>query len=355
MPTDSKPAQDPLIGHQVGRYAIRAYVGEEELGKVYAANELPGNRVVSVKVLHPHLSENREAFGRFGREMMATAMVNHPNTVQMLDFGDHRGVFHYIVLEHVDARTLADELAAKRTLPVERVAHIAAQIASALDAAHKESIIHRNLAPNNILLLNNAKGGDYVKIRDFGLSRLQSETDEDVDLTAVGTRVGTNAYMAPEYIMASVVDPKGDLYALGALMFEMLTGSPPYTGKTSAVLEAHVSGPIPRPSSKAKVPPWMDDLVVKLLQKEPFERPRSGAEVIAALQKGTGKKLDAASLEAVDLEQVVKRRETAREVPEASGGSGGAAAGMAIGVGLVVLGLAIVTLIVAVVAALVLF
>lgn len=284
--------QDALIGHQVGRYMIDALVREDRLGKVYAATDVHAKRKVDVKVLDPAFANSDEHFARFGREMLATATINHPNTVAMLDFGDHRKLFHYIVLEHVDAITVADEIAEHGKIAPERVARIAHQVAGALAAAHAENVIHRNLCPSNLLLLQNADG-DFVKIRDFGLSRLVAEDENDSMVTASGVRVGNPAYMAPEYITAAAVHARGDLYSLGVVMYEMLVGKPPYTGTTTEIYEQQVSGAVPKVSATVRaVPPWLDDLVFKLMQKEMFARPASAADVAIALERGLGGQID---------------------------------------------------------------
>lgn len=290
----SPSTTDPLVGHTLaGRYVIEGLVREEGLGKVYDAVLLPARQPISVKVLHPNLVEDKEAFGRFGREMMATAAIQHPNTIEMLDFGEHRGIFHFIVLERFQARSLGEELGVWKQLPVDRVASIAAQIASALITAHGENIVHRNLTSDNVLLLDNAIDGDFVKIRDFGMARLHdAEGNVDDDISDVTTRVGTVSYMAPEYIDTGMVDPRGDLYALGCLMYEMLTGAPPFVGRQGEVLEAHMRDVPPPPSSRVPVPLWMDALVATLLEKDPLKRPRNAAEVLTALQRGSGKRLD---------------------------------------------------------------
>ncbi len=287
---------DTLIGHQVGRYQIQEYLREDRLGRVYLALELPGKKVVDVKVLDPSFAQNHEMFGRFGREMLATATINHPNSVQMLDFGDHRGLFHYIVLEHVDAITVEEELLKNKRLGWERVVRIAHQVAGALKAAHEEKIIHRALCPGNLLLLQNADG-DFVKIRDFGLSRLvDSEDPNSPNLTAAGARVGSAEYMAPEYINAAIVHPRGDLYALGICMYEMLTGAPPFTGSTVDVIDKQINLDAPRVSASVKVPPWLDALVASLLSKDMDGRPKNAGEVVTALEKGLGAPIELPSV-----------------------------------------------------------
>lgn len=288
---------DPLVGHRLaGKYLIERLVGSEELGQVYDALLLPQNDPVLVKVLHPHLVEDPEAFARFGREMLATAAVNHPNTVAMLDFGDHNGLFYYLVLEHLDARPLQEVMKRER-LSIYRVCHIGAQVASALSAAHREGIVHRNLNPSNILLLTNSPQGDYVKIRDFGLAKITEGEGSDEALTDVGMRLGHIEYMAPEYIREGTVAPSIDLYALGVLLYHMATSETPFKGLAPLVMDKHLSSRPPRASDvDPEVPDWLDKLILALLEKEPHHRLRNAAEVLQELQRGTGKRLDPPAL-----------------------------------------------------------
>ena len=284
-------AQDPLLGYTLGgKYNIKRFVSEEMLGRVYYAEDAKG-QAFSVKVLHPHMVDNPEVFGRFGREMLATATLEHPHTVKMIDFGEHR-IFHYLVLEYITARTLQVEIQANNRLPWQRAVHIAGQICDVLSKAHSESIVHRNLCSANILLLNNTDGeGDYVKVRDFGLSRLQDDQGnaDDGGLTAVGARVGTTDYMAPEYIDLATVDPRGDVYALGILLYEMMVGTPPFQGSAGQVMEMHITSPPPSPldMTKGECPPWLDELVLAMLMKEPADRP-TAFDVLQTLKQNAG-------------------------------------------------------------------
>lgn len=281
--------EDTLIGSTLaGRYALERLASQELLGRVYAGKDVHTGTVVSVKVLYPHLVENAEKFQRFGREMTATSMVRHPNTVQVLDYGED-GPYHFLVMEFLNARSLHEELAAHGQLEVDRVVRIVAQVASALEAAHKEGIIHRALAPHNILLLNNAVGADYVKIRDWGLAKLDEDEEEGGGdghgLTQAGARVGNVAYMAPEYIDEQQVTASVDLYALGCIAFQMLAGETPFTGRAGEILDAHISLRAPLPSSKRPgLPTWLDIIVLDLLEKDPRDRPLSGGQVVQQLK-----------------------------------------------------------------------
>ncbi|TNE89225.1 MAG: serine/threonine protein kinase [Deltaproteobacteria bacterium] len=281
-------SHDPFIGHTLSnQYRIERFSRQEELAKVYEAVRLSDGEIVDIKLLPPHQVDNRETVHRFAREMLATATLQHPNTVAMLDYGDDR-LYDYVVLEHIKhARSLEEVLEAENRLDPDRVAHVAAQIASALAAAHSEGIIHRNLSASTVLLVPGAGGWDLVKIRDFGYARLLK--DDDPDVTAVGSVVGSPETIAPEYINEGRLDPRGDLYALGVLMWWMLIGHPPFTGKRQQVLHMHTTVLPSRPSElRRDVPTWMDDLVWTLLAKHPEARPSHARDLVRILEDGIG-------------------------------------------------------------------
>lgn len=317
--------EDSLVGHTVARFEVDGFVGEEALGKVYAAIEKTTGRRVTLKVLAPNLVDNYEGASRFQREMVASASVaEHPNAVAMLDFGSHHGIFHYIVLEAFDARSLADELV-RGPLDVERAVRVAHQIASVLGVAHVHNVVHRNLNDENVLLLNNADG-DYVKIRDFGMSRVLDPESAGDSLTGAAARVGTVAYQSPEYIEGSVVDPRGDLYALGILLYQMLTGQVPFRGKKAKVIEAHCTAPVPRPSVDRKgIPGWVDDLVYALLQKEPDHRPPDGETVMRLIEKGLGQRVELPRIVVPVTKSQLAAAPTVGRTAAAAGAAGAAA------------------------------
>ncbi|MCA9567443.1 MAG: serine/threonine protein kinase [Myxococcales bacterium] len=282
------------------RYEVLALDREELLGSVYAGLDRQAGRRVAIKVLHPHLTEDASKFKRFGREITNTWMITQQNTVEVLDWGED-GDLHYLVMEFLRAHTLEEELK-DGPMPVERAVRIAVQIARAIGAAHQEGIVHRALAPSNVLLLDNAvDGADFVKVRDFGLSKLEKVDDEDTGLTTQNTRVGNAEYMAPEYIKTSTYHTKGDLYALGALLYQMVAGKPPFTGPTLDVLQAHV-GKDPDPLSKHAegVPEWLDALVAGTLAKKPEERP-GAYRIVQMLETGMGSSLEPPALYPLDV------------------------------------------------------
>lgn len=299
---------DPLLGQTLaGRYQVLDHAGEEMLGRVYKARDTRGGQLVNVKVLHAYLAENPEKVQRFAREITATQAVQHPGSVRVLDHGAH-GDRHYLVLEYVRAQTLHDALQGGK-MPVERAVWIAAQVALALDAAHEGGVVHRNLNPHAILLLENARIGDYAKVRDFGLSRLDDEVDVGGEaLTAAGARIGNSAYMAPEYIENSEVSPAGDLYALGCLLYHMLTGRPPFEGKSGQVLMMHVSSEPEAPSARvSEIPAWLDRVVLHLLEKDPARRPHRGRMVAGVLEQGVGRSLAPPPLDGIDPDGEIVR------------------------------------------------
>ncbi len=265
-----------------GRYELRELLAEEELGQVYSARGPDGP--VTIKLLKPLDHQNPERLARFGREMMAAAVVKHPNSLELRDF-ESEGAWHYVVFEPIRGRRLSHVLAQSGRLEPERAARIALGVARALEAAHAEGILHRNLHPGNLLLED---GPAVVKVCDFGLCRLE-EAENDSELTARGTRVGRPEYMAPEYVSFYDVGPRGDLYALGILLFEMLVGQPPFTGTAEQVLKLQAEAKAPAPSAiRPDVPAWLDAVVVQLLQKDRERRPASAAEVVRALEDGLG-------------------------------------------------------------------
>jgi serine/threonine protein kinase len=304
-----------------GRYEVLRALGEESLGRIWAARDRETEKLVQLKVLPPHLATDPKQFMRFAREITASFMVTHTNTVEVVDYGE-QDEMHYLVLENLVAHPLADDLEGNRRLPLERACAIAAQVTLAIGAAHQEGIVHRSLCPDNIMLLDNvAPGGpvvDHVKVRDFGMSKLLDSATDGPELTAVEIRVGDPAYMSPEYIDTGRFHPKGDLYAVGVLLFRMLAGQPPFVGPRPAQISLHVTTPAPRLATRVDVPPWLDSLVSDLLVKDPESRP-GVHEVVARLEAGIGHSLHAPGLLPLDAAGNVVRPPEPPAIPAESG------------------------------------
>jgi serine/threonine protein kinase len=279
------PPHDPLLGTTVAeRYEIREHAYDEALGRVYSAFDTTEKRLIHVKVLSPEFAADSSKFRRFGREITNSFMVSHPHTVEVLDFGEMNGQL-YLVLEFLRFHGLSRDMVRGPMDPM-IVAAVAAQVAAAVGAAHQEGIVHRNLCPDTILLLDNVADGIFAKVRDFGMSKLESVEQTNGGLTAANERLGVAAYTSPEYLSTGEYHLKGDLYALGAILWHMLTGRPPFEGDIAQVLTQAMQGPPPAPSTlREGVPPWLDELVVALMSKDPADRP-GAYKVVQRLEAG---------------------------------------------------------------------
>jgi serine/threonine-protein kinase len=246
------------------------------MGTVYRGWQLSVDREVAIKVIHPKLSNDRSAVKRFLREARLASRLSQPNIVNVYDFGQSGGVL-YLVMELLRGHTLASELGKGRRLNAKRTVTIAAQLCDALEAAHAQGIVHRDLKPSNIVILDDPPGRDLIKVLDFGLAKSLIQ-DSGSLVTNTDALLGTPLYMAPEQIEGSASDQRADLYSLGCMMYEMLTGRPPFVDTAvSAVLARHMSD---QPASlPAHVPPKLANVVLRLLEKKVEDRVQSAGEV----------------------------------------------------------------------------
>jgi serine/threonine-protein kinase len=256
-----------------GRYRLDEVIGRGGMSTVYRATDLALDRVVAVKVaLDPVAEENPTYVARFKREARAAAAINHPGVVTVYDAGAD-GPTRYIVMEHVEGKSLSDLLRVERPLDPDRAAGIAEQVADTLAVAHAAGIVHRDIKPGNIMV----GPGDRVKVLDFGIARVR----DGVTLTQTASVLGTAPYMAPEQAMGNPADARSDIYSLGCVLYEMLTGQPPFMADVpAAVLHQHVRVPVKPPRERnPDVPPALDALDVQMLAKNPEDRPQTAAEV----------------------------------------------------------------------------
>jgi serine/threonine-protein kinase len=241
-------------------------------------------------MLRPELADDPTAKKRFFGEARAVNEIAHANVVDVWDYVDD-GDQCYIVMELLSGHTVADLRAELGAIPVERTARIALQICNALEAAHRLGIVHRDLKPDNIFLTEHGLEEDFVKILDFGAAKLSHlGVDKGFHRTQTGMLVGTPEYMAPEQAAGAKLDQRADLYALGVLMYEMLTGQRPFLGKSIVeTLTLHATHTPPRPSTLPhlpfRIPRAMDDLIMRLLEKDPADRPRSADAVAGILRR----------------------------------------------------------------------
>jgi serine/threonine protein kinase len=289
--TDAGFAQG-LVGITLdGRYRLDAVLGEGGMGSVFRATQLAMDRKVAVKLLKPHLVSDEQALQRFAREARATLKVESPHAVKVLDFGVTPLRDYYMVLEYLDGRTVHRELEIDGPFAPARVAHIARQALSALGAAHAQGLIHRDVKPDNLLLMRVGNDPDYTKILDFGVAKLMQGAAGDASqlaLTAAGMVFGTPEFMSPEQACGQVLDGRSDLYSLAATMYVMLTGTTLFAGTTAIeLLTHHARTPAPhlgvaRPELAAY--PELDQLLQRCLVKHRSQRPESAAAMDALIR-----------------------------------------------------------------------
>ncbi len=275
-------SRDPLIGRVLdGRFEVREPLGRGGMGTVYRAIQLSVDREVAIKVVHPKLADDRQAAKRFLREARLASRLNQPSVVQVIDFGQTDDGVLYLVMELLRGRTLAKEQAGQR-LALKRVLAIGGQLCDALEAAHAQGIVHRDLKPGNIVVLADPPGRDLLKVLDFGLAK-SLVTDTSSKVTNTDAILGTPLYMSPEQVQGKGSEPRSDLYALGCILYELLTGAPPFVDPSvNLILAKHLSEP--PPPLPASVPPRLRALVAQLLAKDPAERPATAADARAVLQ-----------------------------------------------------------------------
>ena len=287
----SEPAS--LIGTRlVGRYAIERVLGNGGMGDVYLAEQVAIRKKVAIKVLHPEMSQMHEVVARFEREALAAAHIEHPNIAAATDFGKLEDGSFFLVLEYIEGKSLRSAIS-DGPLDLGRSLHVAKQIAAALSRAHSLGIVHRDLKPENVMLVSREGDPDFVKVLDFGIAKvpigefLGESMSTGQALTQVGMVYGTPEYMAPEQAIGQAVDARADLYALGVIVFEMVTGTRPYDNDSKvALLGMHLTAPIPsmrEQSPSLNVPSGVDDIVGRLMAKSPEARFSDAKELIDAL------------------------------------------------------------------------
>jgi serine/threonine protein kinase len=276
-----------VLGKTISHYKVLEKIGEGGMGEVYLAEDSRLDRKVALKILPEHLSDRAELRERFEREARAVSSLNHPHICTLYDVGETDGI-HYLVMEHLEGETLSARLE-KGALPLEQTLEYAIQIADALDKAHRQGVVHRDLKPGNIML---TKSG--AKLLDFGLAKLQAaETPtnlsalptEQANLTAEGTILGTLQYMAPEQLEGKEADSRTDIFAFGATVYEMATGQKAFEGKSQASLIAAIMGQEPPAMADLQpmTPSTLDHIVRRCLVKEPDRRWQAASDVTEEL------------------------------------------------------------------------
>src|SRR5271156_2483736 len=289
-PSKSTGAPDPLIGRLINdRFKIAALIARGGMGKVYRAEQAPLGRVCAIKVLNPNYAgeHDPEFHKRFFLEASIASKLTHPNTVTIFDYGRTDDDIYYMAMEYLEGHTLHRAIREAGSFPEERGAHIARQICRALREAHSLGVIHRDLKPANIFLVEHGDETDFVKVLDFGL--VKDVSGEGEDLTQTGLFMGSPKYMAPEQIRGDKVDARTDIYALGIIMYEMITGKVPFDRPNSVnILMAHVNEdapPMRQMNPNTQVSPAFEETIARCMAKNPDQRFRSMDEVLGALKR----------------------------------------------------------------------
>lgn len=269
---------DSLIGKTLGQYQIVELAGRGGMATVYKAYQPSLKRYVALKVLPDYLAADQDFVARFRQEALAAAALRHPNIIVIHDVGKE-GNLHYIAMEYLEGQTLAEVLRRTGGLPLQRIARLLDQIASALDFAHRRGLVHRDIKPANIFVGHD----DHVTLMDFGIVKAMS----GASVTRTGMMVGTPEYMSPEQIDGRPVDQRSDLYSLGVVVYQMLTGQVPFTGDTpSAIMYAHVNKqPTPPSRLTAFITSEVEAVVLRALAKNPQERFQSVREMAWAFSQ----------------------------------------------------------------------
>jgi serine/threonine-protein kinase len=268
-----------MIGQLLaGRYELQDVAGSGGMSSVYRARDTVLERMVAIKILHEHFSDDAEYVERFRREARALAQLNHPNIVTVIDRGEFEGR-QFIVFEHVEGENLKELVEREGQLPVDRALALVHQVARGLAFAHDHGVVHRDVKPHNVLIDEDG----VAKVTDFGIARSLEPAD---GLTETGTLLGTSEYIAPEQASGARVDERSDQYSLAAVLYELLTGAPPYTGENfMAVAMKHIQQPVPSVrEARPDVSPRLDAIIARAMAKRPEDRFPTTEAMMAALE-----------------------------------------------------------------------
>lgn len=309
---DNDPSRE--IGSVLGSYRLLKLLGEGGMGQVYLAEHVRLGRKVALKMLRSEYATSRDAVARFFREARAVNRINHENIVEITDFVEDDGKHNYYIMELLEGRNLGDLMRGEGRLPASRALGIAVQICKALSAAHQAGVIHRDLKSENIFLIERGGQVDFVKLLDFGVAKLTDfGAGQSVQKTGAGIIIGTPEYMSPEQASGLEVDHRSDIYSLGVILFEMVTGVNPFSVNAKSfgeVLVRHLTLKPPRPAdvtdAPIRLPKQFEVLIQTCLEKEPHNRPQSIAEVEEQLRQIADK-------ESLQLESYVSAALTKRK------------------------------------------
>ncbi|HYE65698.1 MAG TPA: protein kinase [Pyrinomonadaceae bacterium] len=278
---------DRLIGQTLaGKYRIEELISQGGMGAVYRGTHVLMDKTVAIKVLHPALAADEKIVARFSREAKAASRISHPHAVNVTDFGEAENGDVFIVMEYLRGDTLKDVIRNDGPMSLPRVVEIIRQVSGALEAAHSEGVVHRDLKSDNIMLVDVGNGRDWAKVLDFGIAKIQQPAGQDPALTSPNLIIGTPQYMSPEQCsQASEIDSRSDLYSLGVILYEMLVGHVPFTGESStAIMLKHLQEPPPPVMEERRdLPAAVGRVVARALAKRAEDRYQTAGELAEAL------------------------------------------------------------------------
>ncbi len=284
---------DALLGTILaGKYRIDKRLNQGGMGSVYQGTHVLMDKTVAIKVLRPSLAADEKIVARFSREARAASRISHPNALSVTDFGEDDNGTVFLVMEFLSGRTLKQVIRDEGPLPLPRIVEITRQVGDALAAAHAQGVVHRDLKSDNIMLLDMTTAGDYAKVLDFGIAKI-NEADGKFDggLTAPNLVIGTPQYMSPEQCSQdSEIDARSDIYSFGVILFEMLVGHVPFSGDSATiVMMKHLQDPVPSVlEERPDVPPPVGRVIARAMAKVPDNRYQNVAELIEDLTIASG-------------------------------------------------------------------
>lgn len=288
MQSSSKLPED-LTGYRLfGDYVLKKKLGEGGMGAVYLGENTAIDQRIAIKVLHPESAGSDEIIQRFNREARAISRLTHPNTIRVFIFGKTSDPLIYLAMEYVDGKSLRDVIFKEKHLTELRAINIMRQTLHALAEAHDLGVVHRDLKPDNIMLTKFRGVDDFVKVLDFGIAKVQEKDGEEQrKLTQAGVVYGTPEYLSPEQAKGKNIDHRSDLYAMGIILYEMVTGQVPFNGNTPlAILTGHVYQKPAEPSSiRGDLSPGMQQIIMKALEKDANNRYQNAMEFLEDLEK----------------------------------------------------------------------
>ena len=281
---------DPLLGQTLaGKYLIEDLIKRGGMGSVYLGKHVLMDKTVAIKVLRASLALDDDVVRRFSREAKAASRISHPHAVSVTDFGESENGVVFLVMEYLAGLTLKDVIKSEGPMKVDRVAEIVRQVAGALDAAHEQGVVHRDLKSDNIML-SQTNGGEWAKVLDFGIAKIQQSETMDADITAANLVIGTPQYMSPEQCsQSSKIDARSDIYSLGIIIYEMLSAQLPFTGESpTVIMMKQVQDPPPSIlDARPDISPALAAVVSKALAKQPDDRFQTAGELSTELAQAS--------------------------------------------------------------------